>query len=288
MKSAEQIEQALRRLDLQATAEDRERTLRDLVAAHAQYKGKKPALHDRHLGRRIMRQKSVKIAAAIAFALVLIGAIDLGTGAVAFSQARRAANSTLAYLRELITGTRVEEPRAALPVVDEETINPEHKAEISYAARFYWVLEDEQGVWQSLHEQGIEFLQASTAPEVYYAVLGREQATALDGFVTLRCFCSPHVIVLEGETAAFALTDAQPSEGRQGLALGLLSIVTSAGREIQSTLSFHDGQNGFEIPNVCTEPGGAVLIRAKGIAVDTKQGDGESAEVLIRVQVDMQ
>ena len=80
--------------------------------------------------------------------------------------------------------------------------------------------------------------------------------------------------------------------GRRGFALGLLPTVSGGGEEVRSTISFHDGHNGFEIPNVSTEPGGVVLIRATGMLQGQEDG-GETDrdgpfEFLIRIQADIQ
>ncbi len=91
----------------------------------------------------------------------------------------------------------------------------------------------------------------------------------------------------EGESGAIALHDTTP-EGPRGLAIAVLPFVSSDGTEITSTISFHDGRNGFEIPEVSIESGGAVLIHAKGIFPDSEQDTGGSTEILMCVQVDAQ
>ncbi len=66
--------------------------------------------------------------------------------------------------------------------------------------------------------------------------------------------------------------------------------MSSDGKEVQSTISFHDGHNGFEIPNVSTESGGVVLIHAKGMFPGSQsigEQDNRSIEVLVRLQVDV-
>ncbi|MCX5644674.1 MAG: hypothetical protein NTZ17_08300 [Phycisphaerae bacterium] len=236
-----------------------------------------------------------RVAAVVALALVFVGVLGLGTGSVAFSQAGHAVNFTLAWLRQAVVGPAPGEPGAeppALPAASgktgEEMTNPK---EITYTARIFRVHESEAGVWQSLKDQGIEFVAASTKPEVYYAALTRGQAESLDASVTLRCLSTPRVTVSAGEMAALALTDADPQNGRRGFALGLLPTISDDGAEVRSTISFHDGHNGFEIPNVSTEPGGVVLIRTTGVLRAQEDG-GESdrdgpIELLIRVQVDI-
>jgi len=91
-----------------------------------------------------------------------------------------------------------------------------------------------------------------------------------------------------GETADFALTDTgKPG----GLALGWLPTVSSDGKEVLSTISFHDGQAGFELPNLGTEPGGMVLILAKGMFPDrednSEQATDDTREVLVQLQVEV-
>ncbi|MCL5278589.1 MAG: hypothetical protein M1376_01620 [Planctomycetes bacterium] len=65
-------------------------------------------------------------------------------------------------------------------------------------------------------------------------------------------------------------------------------MVSSDGKEVQSTISFHDGRRGFEIPDVSTESGGVVLLHAKGMFSDLSQNGSALGEVLIRLQMDIQ
>jgi hypothetical protein len=234
-----------------------------------------------------MRQKSLKIAAIVTLAVLLMGAFSLGTGSVARSQTRHAVNATLAWLKNMIVGGEAEAPQALAPEAaqsGEQVPNPNRKV-VTCAARFFRVLATDQGVWQSLRDQGIELVAVSVDPDVYYATLSREQAQAIDGALTLPCVSAPRVTVSEGDTAALAITNAQPSGG---LALAWLPTVSSDGKGVQSTISFHDGHNGFEIPNAGTESGGVVLIRAKGVFPSLDQGSGDPEEVLIRLQVNLQ
>jgi hypothetical protein len=292
MKSAEQIEQLIRKLNVESSRETRQRTLRDLVEAHTQKKEKPPAKGRWDLRRTIMTYRTRRVAAVVALILVFIGVLGLGTGSVAFSRAGHAVNSTLAWLRQAVVGQTPGEPRAEPPAVPtasgktgEEMANPK---EISYAYRIFRVQESEAGVWQSLKSQGIEFVAASTDPEVYYATLTGGQAESFDASVTLRCLSSPHVIVSAGDITMIALTDADPQNGRRGFALGLRPTISDDGAEVRSTISFHDGHNGFEIPDVSTESGGVVLLRVKGMFPGLNQDSSYGGEVLIRLQVDVQ
>ena len=297
MKSAEQIEQSIRRLNLESSPERRQRMLRDLVEAHMQRSERPPARSRWSLRRTIMTYGTRRVAAIIVLALVFIGVLGLGTGSVAFSQAGHAVNSTLAWLRQAVVGPAPGEPRAeppALPAASDqtgtETANPK---EITYTARIFRVQESEAGVWQSLKSQGIELVATSMDPEVYYATLTSEQTESFDASVTLRQLTSPRVTVCAGDMATIALTeDADPQNGRRGFALGLRPTMSDNGAEVRSTISFHDGHNGFEIPDVSTEPGGVVLIRATGVLRGQEDGgeaDGDGPfEFLIRIQADLQ
>jgi hypothetical protein len=67
--------------------------------------------------------------------------------------------------------------------------------------------------------------------------------------------------------------------GTDAFALAWQPTISSDGTRIESSFSFHDGQTGFEVPNLETEIGGTVLIRVKGITTPDE-------EVLLLVQVD--
>lgn len=128
-----------------------------------------------------------------------------------------------------------------------------------------------QAVRQSLTDRGVEPIQASAAPETYYATLDREQAEQIEHALTVSPLTAPRVIVAEGEQGMIA-TDV--------FALAWLPTISSDGKRIESSFSFHDGQNGFEIPNLSIQEGGVILVWARGI-VPT----GE--DILILLQVSM-
>lgn len=287
MKSAEQIEQSIKRLNIQSGAERRERTLHDLAKAHAQEKNP-PARSRWSFRRTMMTHGKRRLAAVAALVIVLVGTFSLSTGSAAFSQAGHAVNSTLARLRAMIVGAdQMVEPEAAnLP--DEGGSRPPNldRRAIRCAARFFLVPTKDRSIWQSLREQGIDLVQASTNPPVYYAALTRGQSEAFDAAVTLRCLCAPRLTVSEGESGTIAIT-----QDKHGLALAWLPVISSDGTEILSTLSFHDGRDGFELSNIGTESGGAVLIRMNGVvtglAADGPDGE-DRQDALIRVQIDLE
>jgi len=237
----------------------------------------------------MMRNKPLRFAAAVVLAVLIVGAFSLDAGSVARSQTRHVVNTTLAWLKSMIVGSEIGEPPALPPQANgtsEQESAPTGRA-VLCEARFLKVPPDAQDLWQSLREQGIELIRVSTDPEVYYATLDREQAQAFDASVTLPCFAAPRVIVREGEAASLAVHDRTP-QGPRGLALAWLPTISSDGKEVVSTLSFHDGRNGFEIPNVSTEPGGIVLIRARGIFAEAEADDSSPTEVVVRIQVNIQ
>lgn len=280
MKSEEEIERSVRKLSIEADAETQERILRDLAQTHAQQKRKTQAFSLLRYGRIIMRQKPKRIAAGIAAALLLAGLFSVGSGSIAFSQARHTVNSTLSWLKAIVTRDTADRPPAL-----EQASDPDARR-IEYHVRFFSVRPSEQGIWQSLKDSGIEFVQASAAPEVHLAVLSRQRAESFDALETLEGSPEPTFQQHEGKLAWIAMTGSQvPS----GLAMGWLPTVSDDGTEIWSTVSFHDGRNGFEIPNVAMEPGGIVLIRAKGMwsDQDTDNQKEDAEEMLIQVRVNL-
>lgn len=229
-----------------------------------------------------MRNRPLKIAAVVTLAAVLVGTFSLGTGSVARSQTRHAVNTTLAWLKSMITGDPMAEPPQ--PAVPAGQTPGSASREVTCTARFLKVPPDGQDLWQSLRDQGIEFVLASTDPEVYYAVLSPEQTRSFHASVSLTCIATPRITLREGESGSLAMYGTTP-QGPQGLAIACLPTVSADGREVTCTLSFHDGRNGFEVPNVSTEPGGAVLIRAEGILPDAEED--ASTGMLICVQMDV-
>ncbi len=128
----------------------------------------------------------------------------------------------------------------------------------------------------------MEFIKISAAPEAYYASISREQAQSFDADTTLECVTAPRILLREGQTGTLACSNPDTAKG---LGIGLHAEVSSDGRHVRTTLSLHDGLNGFEIPDVSTEPGGAILVRTKGMFPGE---DGGPSEFLIHVQIEVQ
>jgi len=223
-----------------------------------------------------MRHKPTRIAALIALAVLLAGVFGLGGGSVAFSQVGHAVSSTLVRLKELILEIRTGEPMARPPLLPAQSSGADKQAPASdlravmCAARFFTISATEQAVWQSLRDQGIGLIQTSVAPETYYATLSREPADRFEDGLTVGPISSPRIIVSEGQEGMI---------GTDVFALAWLPTLSSDGGRIASTFSFHDGENGFEVPNVSTEEGGVVLVQVRGI-IPT----GEDVLILLRVQ----
>jgi hypothetical protein len=277
MRSAEHIEQSIRSLHIEAGAERRARTRRDLVAVHGQEKEKTPAFRLLNLGRTLMKHRPRRIAAVVTLAVLLIGVFSLAGGSVAFSQVGKAVNSTLARLKEMIWDIRTGEvaspaPAPAAPTggTDEPTSDSGIRA-VMCAARFFRVPAREQAAWQSLADQGIELIQASSAPETYYATLSGEQSERFEEALATEPVTSPRVLVGEGGEAMIA----------SGIfALAWRPTLSSEGTQIASRFSFHDGETGFEIPHISVEDGGVILVRVRGITPT-----GEDVLILLTVSV---
>ncbi len=154
MKSAEQIEQAMRRLSVQPDSERRAQGLRDVIEAHTRQKKERPAVGRRRFGRIIMVHITEKVAAIFALAVVLVGGLSWGTGSVAFSEARHAVNSTLAWLRQAVVGSRPGEPEVEAPRLPVVSAPDDNSSAIMYAARVFRVPEDGANLWQILQDQG--------------------------------------------------------------------------------------------------------------------------------------
>ena len=133
MKSAEQIEQSIRRLNLGSRPRDAAANApRPRQGTHTQKKEEPPAMapvesqeNDHDLRNKKSRRRRSTCRS------LLVSALGLGTGSVAFSQAGHAVNSTLAWLRQAVVGRAPGEPRAeppALPTASgkagAETANP--------------------------------------------------------------------------------------------------------------------------------------------------------------------
>ena len=278
MKSAEQIEEAIRKLHVEAGNERRERVLRDLVGVHRQQKEKTPASSRWHFGRIVMRQKPVRIAAVVALAVLLVGGFSLS------SRAGNVVRSTLAQLKEMIVEMRTKrqiDPPAIPPApqnhTSEQTADANLRA-VMGEARFFAVSPSDQDVWQTLREQGIELAQGATNPEAYYAALSSEQAARFEACLTLSALIAPRVTVAEGEQAMI---------GTEVLALAWEPTISRDGRYIESTLSFHDGESGFELSRLPVENDGVLLVRVKGV-VPGSQDRGDAQETLILIRVNIQ
>ena len=278
MKSVEQIEESIRRLHVEAGNERRERVRRDLVDVHKQRKEKTPAFSRWHLWRIVVRQKPVRIAAVVAFAVLLVGGFSLS------SQAGNVVNSTLARLKAMIMEMRTKkqiDPPAMPPApqndASEQTADANRRT-VMCEARFYAVSPNEQDVWQTLREQGIELVQGAANPETYSAVLSSEQAARFEASLTVAALTAPRIIVQDGEQAMI---------GTDVLALACQPTISGDGKHIESTLSFHDGERGFELTRVSVENDGVLLLRVKGVVLGSQENpDAQETLILVRVNIE--
>jgi len=275
MKARRKVEKFIAGVEVATSARRDREVLQDVLQARTQSKQRGSQGNNPRQWRTVMRCKSTRVAAVIALVVVVAGLFGVGGGSVAFSQAGRAVNSTLTRLREMIVEIRTGEPRAQAPKpaapsgeVDEKSPDLNRRI-VTCAARFFNIPQTEQAPWQSLKDQGIELIEASTDPETYYATLSREQAGHFEGVLTVGPRTSPRVTMTEGE---------QGMIGTDVFALAWSPAVSGDNKRIESTFSFHDGQNGFEIPNVSAEEGGVVLVRVRGI-IPT----GEDVLILLKV-----
>ncbi len=209
-----------------------------------------------------MMHRTRRIAAVLALAVVLAGAIGLGGGPVAFSQVGQAVNSTLARLKEMIWDIRTgnvaspaPQPPAPAGDTNEQPADTNVRAVVC-AARLFHLPAGEQAVWQSLENQGLELIRASANPETWYVPLSRAQADCIEGALTTGTIASPCITVEEGGQATIA---------SNFFALAWQPTLSSDGTRIDSSLSFHDGQTGFEIPNIGVADGEVILVWVRGI-----------------------
>lgn len=275
MKPRKEIESFITDIDVATDAGKDREVLDDILQAHMDSRQRRSQNGRPRRWRTTMRYKRTKVAAVIALAVLLAGVFGLGGGSVAFSQVGQAVSSTLTRLKELIMEIRTGEPAAQAPLppaasgdADEQAPDPNVRA-VMCDARFFTIPESEQAVWQSLKDQGIELIKASADPETYYAALRGEQAEQIEDALTISPLAAPRVAVAEGQEGMIA-TDV--------FALAWLPTISSDGQRIESTFSFHDGENGVEIPNINIEEGGVILVRVKGI---TPTG----ADILILLKV---
>jgi hypothetical protein len=275
MQPRKKIERFITDVNVATDAGRDRKVLNDVLQAHTDLKRRRSQGDNPRMWRTAMRYKPTRVAAVIALAVVLAGVFGLGIGSVAFSQVGHAVSSTLSRLRELVMEIRMGEPadRAPLPSAPasdaaEPAPDPNLRA-VTCEARFFTIPANEQTVWQVLNDQGIELIRTSADPETYYATLRQGQAEQVEDALSVRALAAPRVTVAEGQQGMIA-TDV--------FALAWLPTISSDSKRIECTLSFHDGQNGFEIPNVSIEEGGVILVRVKGIAPT-----GEDILILLNV-----
>ncbi len=247
-----------------------------------------------------MKQKPMRIAAVIAVGIVLVGTFTFGTSSAAFSQVGDAVSSTLARLKNLVTGIRAREraeemPAPSLPPatganeqmpVDEE--EPAVARRVISAQMQLWVSMSETDVARLLKEQQIDLVQAGTDPNVCFAVLGPDAAENLSVLLQsadgVGLVSSPRLVVGDG---------GQGMLGTQALGVAWQPTIMSDGELLEVNLAVHNGESGFELPALCIQIGEALLIRTTGIMLPPERSTEESAEnvestLLILVRMDIQ
>ncbi len=263
MKSKDEIKRFVAETRI-GTDEKRDRqVLSEVLQTHEDFKHGRSQQRSLQIWRTFMTYPRARIAAIVAVVLLLIGAFSFGGG----TAAAHAVGSTLSRLKQMLTDMRTQRAHEAMSPAGptgRRGMGARRGGASGRGSTFVgtWIASEfcvssipgsTEDFQRFLKEQKIEPVQASPELQVNYAPLDPEQVERIVASLQSTAVASSRVMAREGQEVTI---------GSRNLAalLAWRSTLTGDSRRVESSVSFQDSQNGFEIPTFTVESGGGVLM----------------------------
>jgi hypothetical protein len=297
MRREKDVERLIRRTRFKAGVNLHNRTITDALEAQANSKETESAGSQSRIWRTVMRNRITKLTAAVFVVAVLAGVYQLGGTHAAFARTTKMVRTSLAGLREFVLEMRTRQPdrhiyEANLPPARPDTQSSDilHKHVIARAYVFS-AEGQQQNLWDFFEREDIKLAPVKNNGDALYAELDPDKAERFTGFAgagdDLKLMSSPSLMLIEGEEGVIGVSGA---EDQDVLALALVVTALDDSKHIELSLSFLQGQSGFEISSLRLKIDKAVLFRfvttaeTEGNSKDGSDGEG-SVFVLIRIEV---
>lgn len=279
MRPMEDIEKRIESVPLDTSAERDKQVLDEVLKALAQSKKELPASSRPTVWRIIMKNNVTRLAAAVFVIALLAGVSQLDGARAAFAGTARVVATSLAGLREFIRDMRAREPQPPSNIAPDKSGERQTAAQgnrIFAGVQVFSVQPGQQDLQTYFQTEGIELIPAQSSSNTSYAKLGPEKT---ERFVELagkaegiKCLLSPSLMILEGQEGIMGIAGAGDPDAT---ALALVATIPNDGNSIDLSISFLQGESGFEIPKLRVNTDEAVLFRL--VAPDEKSSQDNPA-----------
>lgn len=299
MRSAEDMKRLIKNVPVKTNAERDKKVLNDVLNALEKSEKDHSAACQSRIWRIVMRNRIIKLTAAVFIIGVLVGVYQLGGPRAAFARTTRVVRTTLADLREFASNLREREPdkyiyESNLPPAEPAWPNSDTQCTIiSASAQEFSTVGGQDDLLDFLETEGIELEPAGDYPDMSCARLDPDKAEHFTDFAgagdDLKLMSSFKLMLREGHEGTIGSFGA---EDQDAVALALAATVLDDEGFIELSFSFLHGQSGFEMPSLEIEADEAVLFRLAGTAETEDNSNDEDAPdsegvifVLIRIEV---
>lgn len=228
--------------------------------------------------RIVMKNNITKLAAAVLIVGLLVGIFQIDATRAALTRTTRVVSTSLAGLKAFLLDMKKQEPEppSAVPPADSNEQEAVFQGRSIMANVYSFSVEANQGDLQAFFEaENIEWTPIGDDSNTWYVKLDSDKYDKLIGLSTtatgIKLTSAPSLMVREGEEGIIGITS---SEEQDDVALALVATVPDNGKSINLSLSFLNGQNGFEIPGIRIDKDDAILFRLVTTA-STSNGQNE-------------
>lgn len=215
--------------------------------------------------RIIMKNNITKLATAVLIVALLVGIFQIDATHAALARTTRIVSTSLAGLKAFLLDMKKQkpEPPSAVPPADSNEQEAVFQGHSIMANVYTFSVEAKQGDLQAFFKaENVEWTPTGDDSNTWYVKLDSGKYERLIGLSTtatgIKLTSAPSLMVREGEEGIIGIAS---SEEQDDVALALVATVPDNGESIDLSLSFLNGQNGFEIPDIRIDKDDAILFR---------------------------
>lgn len=284
MKSNKNIERLIehfcvgKKARVKTTTKLDERIVNDALLNQEYLKKTQSAVSQPSIWRIIVKNNTKKIVAAAFIVALFVGIYQIDSARAAFTRTTKMLSTGLAGLKAFILDMKTREPEqpSVVPPADSNEQGATYKGQSILANVYTFSVEANQGDLQKFFEaESIEWAPTWDNSNTWYAELDPDKTKILIGLsnsaIGIKLKSSPGLMVREGEEGIIGIAG---SEEQDNVALALVATVPDDSESIDLSLSFLNGQSGFEISSIRIDKDDAVLFRL----LDTASSPDEQNE----------
>lgn len=294
MRPTEDVRKLVKNVPLNTNVQRDDEILNDVLNTFEQSQNTKSAYTQPSLWRIIMKSKASKFAAAAFVVALIVGVCQIDATRTAFARTTKMVSTGLAGLKAIILEMKTREPESppAVPPADSNEREAAFQGRSIMANVYTFSVEAKQRDLREFFEaENIEWAPTGDNSNTRYAKLDPDKTKSLIGLSTsaagIKLTSSPGLMVREGEEGIIGITG---SEKQDDVALALVATVPDNGESIDLSLSFLNGQSGFEIPSIRIDKDDVLLFRLVTTLPspdeqNKQNGSDDQAYILVLVKV---